>query len=51
MTMKQKEWEQLSEILGKATRKQLDLIDIEVAREIRLSETAIKEGFEKNKLR
>jgi hypothetical protein len=45
----QKETNEFCRIIGKATNKQLyDLLEL-VNREIRLSETAIKEGEEKRK--
>jgi len=44
--MKNEDWKQLERIICKSTRKELDLIQNRLSKEIRLSEQAIQEGGE-----
>jgi len=44
-----KDWNDYAEIIGKATRNELDELDNSLKKEIRLSEISIKEGFEKRR--
>jgi len=49
MALTKKDWYALDKIIQKANNSELSRIEADVQKELRLSETAISEGFEKRK--